>query len=165
MASTEELKWQVRVDTEKLATIEQRLSGKFKSNPKPTAGVIACTKIDLDKARELSDSIELCCDEISKISQSEADQEKQIKLLDFAIDKADEARAVYGELAEKYENLRVKYKGTVKNESDASTAGSSSAGANYCDVDTPEFHGDVRKFSEFKYTFEALVHNNAKSDF
>lgn len=151
------------INVDRAAKIKKALSGKFQSNPSPSEGLLARLKLQLEKYREISDIIERDCLKIAAQSAQASDDKEAKKIYDFAIDTPFETSASYAELLEKFENLRVKYEG--KSASSSNGVERNQSGTNIelklRDIQVPEFHGEARKFPEFRSSFETLVHNNS----
>jgi hypothetical protein len=149
-----------------LVKIKDRLINKFKSNPTPTAGLVARLKSELDDFVSLRNTHDDACTQLLARADEITDASKRAALEEQAINDTDAVRATYTELLEKFENIRVKYEGITHNLGPAQRSVTPSAECEVApklkDIEVPEFDGNVREFLNFKELFESLVHKSPR---
>ena len=162
MTSLASLKLTADVHTQRMVKLHSRLMNKFKSNPTLTAGLILRLQVELEELENTRAVVVDLCDKITANLDSATDTVEQKKCLEFAINQPDDLRKIYSEALEKFENLRDRFEGKQRDATAVAAAPAVESSLRIKDIEIPEFHGEPRKFLEYKGLFETLVHRNAK---
>lgn len=148
--------------------LKKMILGKFQSHPAATSGVLLRLRTQVDKFGKIGEEIESDCLRIATLSRSIEEEKDCKKIYEYSLETPFEIESAHVKMLEKLENLRVKYAGksSPQEPDGVQVSQPSNTGLKLLDIEVPQFHGETRKFAEFKSIFEILVHNNpALSDY